>query len=372
MGSHSELSGRDYDDLVKSAAISADTMSPLVGALLGGGVGLAADAIRPADEDEDRTKRRVTSILAGAALGGLAGHGARQFAKASPLIETAEPARPKYVFNPGLSTAIGTAMIATPLALLGRGKYREIAKALAKNKAITMFGRKFTPKAIKALKHRLAIGAAAGSAGTGALLIARNQFRKDASDRMSKSAQIFDAAPKTDRTDTKYGLSKATRDRIYRDTRADMMAEADRARGGFMRWQGFRDPLSGRLRIPVSFGSRKQNVWNSSMTPSQANMVSLLTKNRKIRDYRQLSRAMDKGRSGLEFMGDPSVVNLHSGKLTNHGMDDLKFAFRHVHGRDPTEDDMAKLNARMDRLLGTHAGANGNPHRFEQYLPRSF
>lgn len=360
------MSDRDFSDLAKCAAASADAMSPLIGALVGGGIGLAADAIRPADEDEDRLKRRVTALLAGAALGGMAGHGLKRFSEVSPLVDdmSPPPPPPKKGFNPSWNTAVGTTLAALPPAILAGFKLRGLWKS--------------NPALAKAIVKRTIQTAGAASMAAGGTMVARNQFRNDKDNGgeggLGKRAFFYSAPKGTDRSDTRYGLSKETRDRIYANTRDDMFREAYRAGkgSGGLTWQGWRDPVTGKLLFPVSWGSRRHNVANTSMTPSQANMVSLLTKNRKIRDYRQLTRAIRNGRGGLDFMKDPSVVNLHSGKLTRHGMDDLKFAFKHVYGRDPTELDMMRLNNRMERLLGTHAGANGNPYRFEKYLSHTF
>lgn len=417
------LSEKDFLTLVKDAELSADALAPLIGALAGGGIGLAADAVRPADEDEDRLKRRITSILAGAAMGGMAGHGLREFGKASPLVGAGKPPvavkdapeKKKKEFNPSWNTAAGTALTTIPLLLLARGKLKSM-----------------NPEVAKRILRRAGQAAAVTSVAAGGTMVARNQLRKNA--EAQKTAFFYSAPKDTDRNDVRYGLSKATRDRIYANTREDMADESGRASAGSggLTWQGFFDPVTGEWRSPVSWGSTKANVRNSSMTPTQANMVSLLTKNKGIQDYRQMTSALNgnrgrtwrtyagagaalaalpllllgrgkgsgvlkrlgrrvaglgaaaagtgmlihdnanKGSNGLDFMRDPSVVNLHSGKLTQHGLDDLKFAFKAVHGRDPTEFDMERLNRRMDRILGTNAGANGNPYRFESILPRTF
>lgn len=349
-------------DLAKSAAASADTLSPLIGALAGGGLGYLADKLRPVDEDENKVSRRLTSILAGAALGGVAGHGINQLRKASPLLS--KPAPKKKKWDPSWSTMAGAALMAAPAVLFARGKYKEIAKALKSNRHFDLFGNRITPREWNRIVSR------AGKIGTGAALatgggiILRNQMKKD--------AQYYASPNGTDLTGRRYGLSKATRDSIYSNVRQDMANEADLARKGGLHFRSFRDPITGRMRFPIGLRGSRTNVFNSSMTPSQANFVSLLTKNRGVKNHMDLTRAIDRGRKGFDFMGDPSTVNLHSGKLTRHGQKDLEFAFKHVYGRDPTQNDLAKLNKRMDTLLGTHAGANGTPYRFEAYLPRTF
>lgn len=97
------------EDFEKCAALSADAMSALVGAGIGGAMGLAADTIRPADEDEDRWKRRLTSLLAGATLGGIGGYGTNKLVKGSPLLFPEKPSfssRVGEALDPDISTLI--------------------------------------------------------------------------------------------------------------------------------------------------------------------------------------------------------------------------------------------------------------------------
>ena len=112
------------EDFEKCAALSADAMSALVGAGIGGAMGLAADTIRPADEDEDRWKRRLTSLLAGATLGGIGGYGTNKLVKGSPLL---------FPDKPSFSSRLGEAVdpdISTLLAAggLGYGMYPSVTR----------------------------------------------------------------------------------------------------------------------------------------------------------------------------------------------------------------------------------------------------
>ena len=58
--------------------LSPGTKASIVGALAGGGAGLASDLMTPVDKDEKRTRRMLGNILAGATLGGMAGYGGRK------------------------------------------------------------------------------------------------------------------------------------------------------------------------------------------------------------------------------------------------------------------------------------------------------
>jgi hypothetical protein len=96
-------------EFVKCAEISSDAISAMLGAGLGGGLGLISDAIRPVDRDEDRLKRRLSALIGGAALGGIAGVGMNQFKKSSPLFFPEKRSVPGRIFDavdPAPSTAI--------------------------------------------------------------------------------------------------------------------------------------------------------------------------------------------------------------------------------------------------------------------------
>ena len=96
-------------DFEKCAAVSSDAVSAMVGAGVGGGLGLLADAIRPADSDEDRRRRRLVSLLAGAALGGIAGYGGNKFVKNSPVLfpgEESTVSRLTSALDPSFSTIL--------------------------------------------------------------------------------------------------------------------------------------------------------------------------------------------------------------------------------------------------------------------------
>ena len=164
-------------------------------------------------------------------------------------------------------------------------------------------------------------------------------------------------------------LTKRTYDRIYSKTRAKLRREADRSQAGrhSILWQGFRNPVTGKLRIPISFGSKNVNTENASMTPAQANLVSLLTKNRKVNDFKKLQKRVNRRSGDFEFIGDPTVFNIHASRLTNRGKEDFKKAYRYVHGYEPSD---YQVDAIAERLFGTHAGFAGQPHIFERYNSR--
>lgn len=170
----------------------------------------------------------------------------------------------------------------------------------------------------------------------------------------------------------KYPDPKATRrlyERIYSKTRGKLRREADRSQAGDFSptWQGFRNPITGKWRFPISFGSRKVNTENASMTPAQANLVSLLSKHKDIKNFRQLQGKVS-GRSGdFEFLGDPTVFNSHASRFTTRGREDFKKAWRYVHGYDPTD---SFVDGFASKLFGTHAGFDGAPHIFERHNTR--
>lgn len=97
------------EDFEKCAALSADLVSSLAGAGIGGGLGLLSDAIRPADDDENRMRRRLVSLLAGATLGGIAGYGSSQFTKNAPVLFPEKPSPARRVgeaLDPDVSTVV--------------------------------------------------------------------------------------------------------------------------------------------------------------------------------------------------------------------------------------------------------------------------
>ena len=67
--------------LCKKADVKSDLATALVGAIVGGGVGYAANRMTPEDEDEDKKKRLLSNVLAGAAMGGLGGYGLSRLGK---------------------------------------------------------------------------------------------------------------------------------------------------------------------------------------------------------------------------------------------------------------------------------------------------
>lgn len=97
------------NEFAKCAETSSDLVSTLVGAGLGGGLGLLADHIRPADEDENRLRRRLTSLLTGAALGGVAGFGLNRFRNETPLLFPKKPSAASRIgeaLDPDVSTVL--------------------------------------------------------------------------------------------------------------------------------------------------------------------------------------------------------------------------------------------------------------------------
>ena len=119
------------DDMEKCAQASSTLMSSLIGAGLGGGLGLVADSVRPADEDENRARRRLAAILSGAVLGGVAGAGADQFRKNTPVLFPPKKRGIGALFDaidPAPSTAVAAGGIgywARPH-LLNGGRIREL------------------------------------------------------------------------------------------------------------------------------------------------------------------------------------------------------------------------------------------------------
>lgn len=164
-------------------------------------------------------------------------------------------------------------------------------------------------------------------------------------------------------------LSRRTYDRIYAGTRKRLLREADRASSGdrAIVFQGFRNPVTGGFRFPFSIGSRKSNIVNSTMTPAQANLVALLTKHKRLKGYRQVARKLRNGSPDFEFMRDPTIFNSHANRLTRRGMEDLRKAYRHVHGVTP--DDYV-LGTLAGRLFGTNSGFDGNPVVFDRIQGR--
>jgi hypothetical protein len=164
-------------------------------------------------------------------------------------------------------------------------------------------------------------------------------------------------------------VSRRAYDRIYRGTRARIRREADKSQMGNMSliFQGLRNPITGKFRFPFSIGSKKYNTDISTMTPAQANMVSLLTKHRNIKDYRTIAKHINRGNPDFEFLGDPTVFNTRTGRLTARGMEDFKKAYKYVHNITP--DDFI-VNRMTNKLFGTTAGFDGSPYMFEQFQKR--
>ena len=342
-------SERDRRDFMKCASVmSSDSVysRPLIGALLGGGAGALADSIRPVDEDEDKVKRRIQSILAGMAFGGVGGLGLNQLKEVSPLLEGfSEPPKKERSFDPSWTTLAGTGAVATPGVLLLKSRIDGLSPA---TKAM--------------LKTRVGKVLMAGSAIGGTGMILRNQFKK--------KAYVISHKPNPNyRVD---GLSKDMIDAIYRNTRSKLVDEARRSTRGAraITWQGWRDPITGALRWPVTFGSRMKNDRNASLSPVQANLLALLTQGRKYRNHRDVARALRMGDSNLEFLGDPTKFDLGNSKLTDKGMRDLNFAWKTRFGHDMNDHEKQLVAQRMNELFGTNTIEGGKPFRFEHFGPR--
>ena len=342
-------SDRDERDFMKCASVvSSDSVysRPLIGALLGGGAGALADSIRPTDEDENKVRRKLQAILSGIVFGGIGGLGLNQMKEVSPLLEGfSEPQKPKRLFDPSWTTLAGVGAVGTPGALLLKSRLDKLSPA---TKAM--------------LKTRIGRALMAGSAIGGAGVVIGNQFRK--------KAYVIAHKPNPNyRVD---GLSKDMIDSIYRGTRSKLVGEADRSSRGsrVITWQGWRDPVTGALRWPVSFGSKAKNDRNASLSPAQANLLSLLTQGRKYRNHRDVARALRKGDSNLEFLGDPTKFDLGASKLTDKGMRDLNFAWKTRFGHDMNEHERGLVEQRLNTLFGTNTIEGGKPFRFERFGPR--
>jgi len=85
----------DWDSLkdsFKNLNISDDAKMALLGGLGGAGIGLASHLITPKDKDEDLKGRMLSHILAGAALGGIAGYGgSRLYKRVGPMVLPEKP-----------------------------------------------------------------------------------------------------------------------------------------------------------------------------------------------------------------------------------------------------------------------------------------
>ena len=157
-------------------------------------------------------------------------------------------------------------------------------------------------------------------------------------------------------------------ERIYAKTRRKLGREMDRAQSGkLLVWQGLRNPITGKFRLPVSLGSKAINTQTSTMTPAQANLVSLITKHRNLKSFKGVQRKVNRGSADFEFMGDPTIFNARTSRLTRRGVEDLKKAWKYVHGYSPDDTTIEMLT---NRLFGTNAGFDGSPHVFERYTGR--
>lgn len=158
-------------------------------------------------------------------------------------------------------------------------------------------------------------------------------------------------------------------ERVYDKTRKMLRRETDRAQRGSrgIVFQGFKNPVTGKLRLPFSIGAKKSNTDISTMTPAQANLVALLTKHTRLRNHNDVARKVNKGHRDFEFLGDPTVFNGRAGRLTNRGMQDLRKAWKYVKGYDP---DDFQLREFTNRLFGTQAGFGGSPFVLEAFHRR--
>lgn len=175
-------------------------------------------------------------------------------------------------------------------------------------------------------------------------------------------AEKFVFSKKAD-SDSEPKISRRAFERIYEKTRKKLRSEINRSDAGdsSIVWQGFRNPITGAIRFPLSIGSRRSNDVNATMTPAQANLVALLTKHRNINGYRGVQRKFKNFHPDFEFMADPTTFNADKGKLTNRGQKDLKKAYKHVFGYEPTDDILGMLTS---RLFGTNSGFDGTNHIF--------
>lgn len=152
---------------------------------------------------------------------------------------------------------------------------------------------------------------------------------------------------------------------IYSKTRGKIRKEIGKSKAGrkTVTWQGFKNPITGKKRFPLSLGSKKTNIDNSTMTPAQANFVSLLSKEKKIKNFKNLQKRYRNRSSDTEFINDPMTFNSRAGRLTEAGKRDFKKAFKYVHGYEIDDDYMEALT---DRLFGTHAGFDESPFIFRR------
>lgn len=165
-------------------------------------------------------------------------------------------------------------------------------------------------------------------------------------------------------SDKEPSVSRRAYEMIYEKTRGKLRREADRSQvgRGSLLWQGFRNPVTGKFRFPISFGSKKVNDEIASMTPAQANFVSLLTKYKNLKNHFQVQKKSRQENGDFEFLGDPTVFNSRSSRLTSRGLSDFRKAYKYVNKVDPG-DEYAKILT--SKLFGENAGFDGSPHIFE-------
>lgn len=87
--------------------LNPDAKAAIVASLGGAGLGLATHMMTPKDKDEDTSLRLLKHVLAGAALGGLAGYGASRLnTRVGPIVNPPEPKKsiPERL-DPGYGTA---------------------------------------------------------------------------------------------------------------------------------------------------------------------------------------------------------------------------------------------------------------------------
>lgn len=90
----------------------------IIGALLGSGVGVASDMIRPADEDENRGRRALMSGLLGAGVGATAGYSVDPLLNIAKSVSSYYGSRNKWLLGRGTMYGAGAkAVFSTPWAV---------------------------------------------------------------------------------------------------------------------------------------------------------------------------------------------------------------------------------------------------------------
>lgn len=73
---------------MQKRAMNQDAKSALLGALIGGGVGGVSSFLTPDDDDESKARKIISHVLAGAAMGSLAGYGVRRLNENTGAIDS--------------------------------------------------------------------------------------------------------------------------------------------------------------------------------------------------------------------------------------------------------------------------------------------